>query len=255
MYRLVLTAMLAAVGAGGLHAERPVALRLPEAFHGEWTTQPEACHADPSPFALWQVSGRGLITEEGGADILTLEQVADNPAAFDAVVDVSGGGGEWRAKIRLTIDQRRMAMDIEDLEGESALARRLWRCADPIPAQFVGEWATETKDCGVDYASFRVTPGGFVSPEVGERTLMVKPTGGNPDEVLMEASVSIADISFDEQRVLRLSPDGKQLTILSLGQIGRASADPDWQPNPYARFRPIDDPEQVETLLRCPSAG
>ena len=154
--------------------------------------------------------------------------------------------------MRLTTDPRRLAMDLTDLEGENELPRRLWQCADPIPAPFLGEWAPDRKDCRLPYASAWVTPGGFVLPELAERTLLVEPVAGNRREILMEATMSIAGSTFDERRILRLSRDRKTLTVISLGQLERASGDPDWKPDPDARFRTVDDPENVDILVRCP---
>jgi len=226
---------------------------LPEAFRGEWTTAPELCHANPRASALWQISEYGMVTEEGGVDILSLTWVAESPLTYDALVEISGGGGQSRAIMRLTTDPRRLAMDLADLEGDNELPSRLWRCADPIPERFLGEWARDVKDCGLPYESAWVTPRGFIHPEIAERTLRVEPVAGSKREISMEATTSVADITFDERRVLRLSRDGRTLTVISLGQIERASADPDWKPDPFARFRTVGDPEDVEVLLRCPA--
>ncbi|ASJ91955.1 hypothetical protein [Porphyrobacter sp. CACIAM 03H1] len=195
-----------------------------------------------------------MVTEEGAAEILSLTWVAESPITYDALVEISGGGGRSRAIMRLTTDPRRLAMDLADLEGNNELPSRLWRCADPVPAAFVGEWAADAKDCGLPYASTWMTPRGFIHPEIAERTLLVEPVAGTEREIVMDATMSISGSTFDERRVLRLSRDNKTLTVLSLGQIERASGDSDWEPDPYAAFRTSGNPENVEVLRRCPAA-
>lgn len=195
-----------------------------------------------------------MVTEEGGVKILSLTWVAETPVTYDALVEISGGGGQSRAIMRLTTDPRRLAMDLADLEGDNELPNRLWRCADPIPAAFLGEWAADEKDCGLPYASAWVTPRGFIHPEIAERALRVEPVAGTEREIVMDATMSISGSTFDERRVLRLSRDNKTLTVLSLGQIERASGDSDWKPDPYAAFRTSGNPENVEVLRRCPAA-
>ena len=253
MYTLVAAGLLA-ISPVAVQAEQVAESGLPEALHGEWTTAPEFCHASPPVAALWQVSEYGLINQEGAVGILKLTRISDHPATYDALVQISGGGAQSRAIMRLTTDPLRLAMDLADLEGQNELPSRLWRCAGPIPTPFLGEWARDRKDCGLAYASARLTPSGFTFPEMAERTLLVEPVGGKKREVLMEVTMSIAGSTFDERRVLRLSRDGKTLTLISLGQLERASADPDWKPDPNGRFRTLGDPEKVETWLRCPTA-
>lgn len=230
----------------------PAGKSLPPAFQGEWTTEPTLCHADMPAHARWTVLNQGMITEEAGADILRIVPVAGVDRAFDATLMLSGGGEVWRASARITLADNGMSMKIDDHGTESGLPSYLWRCADPVPAAFLGEWARDKAECGRAYASLRLTPRGFEMPEVGERTLSVSQSPGNPRELTMEASVFIAGISYDERRVLRLSRDGARMEMLSLGQIERASEDPDWKPNPYATFRQPGDPDRVETLHRCP---
>lgn len=253
MRALALTLLATALCSTAVLATRPPVVTLPAAFQGEWTTEPARCHADMPPYARWTVSEQGMITEEAGADILRVTPVGGSGSAVDAAMMLSGGGEEWPATARLTLGNDGMSLQIDDHGSDSGLPAFLWRCADPVPAAFLGEWARDRAECGKPYASIRLTRRGFEMPEVGEQTRSVSPAPGNPRELTMEAAVSIAGISYDERRVLRLSADGSRLDLVSLGQIERASEDPEWKPNPYATFRDPSDPERVETLLRCPA--
>lgn len=252
MRALALTLLATALCGTAVLATRPPVATLPSAFQGEWTTEPDQCHGDMPAYARWTVSDQAMIAEEAGADILRVTPVDGSASAVDAAMMLSGGGEEWPAKARLTLAENGMSMQIDDHGSDSGLPAYLWRCADPVPAAFLGEWARDKAECGRPYASTRLTARGFEMPEVGERTLSVSPAPGNPRELTMEAAVSIAGISYDERRMLRLSADGSRLELRSLGQIERASEDPEWKPNPHATFRDPSDPERVETLLRCP---
>lgn len=252
MRNLALYASLFGLSSSICHAAPPPQLRLPETFHGEWTTKPELCHSKREDASIWQVSAGRLRTQEGGACILTLTMTEGDAKTYDAVVQLSGGGGQWQALIRLGVDPERRVMEIEDLEGENELPGRLWRCAPPIPGRFTGRWASTSEGCGFDYSLMRITPSGIVLPDAAARTLSVKYTRQKKNEIMMDTTVSVAGISYDERRVLRLTRKGKSMEVLSLGKIERASDDPEWRLDPNARFRSADEPEQIEVLLRCP---
>lgn len=252
MRAIALTLLATALCGTAVLAARPPVATLPAGFHGEWTTEPDQCHADMPPYARWTVSDQGMITEEAGADILRIVPVVGVDGAVDATMMLSGGGEEWRTSARMTLGNDGMSLQIDDHGSDSGLPAYLWRCADPVPAAFLGEWAHDKAECGKPYASIRLTARGFEMPEVGEQTRSITHSPGNPRELTMDSAIFVAGTSYDERRVLRLSADGSRLELVSLGQIERASEDPEWKPNPYATFRDPSDPDRVDTLLRCP---
>ena len=225
---------------------------LPPAFEGSWASDYAQCHSLEWPGANWTIKGSSLWTFEGGADVTRAKPLDDTGRSFALDLTMSGGGEEWPARVEATIAGDGGFLTIEDLSGDSGLPGQLWRCADPVPDLFLGEWAANPAiDCGKPYASVRVTRGGFVMPEVGERIVMLETVPENPREATMEADVSIAGTSYRERRILRLSEDLQTLELVSLGQIETGSEDPDWRPDPSARFRDPSSPARIKLLSRC----
>lgn len=107
------------------------------------------------PYARWTVSAQAIITEEASADVLHVDPIAGMEQAVDATMMLSGGGEEWRASARMTLADNGMSMQIDDRGSDSGLPAYLWRCAAPVPAAFLGEWARDRAECGKPYATFR----------------------------------------------------------------------------------------------------
>lgn len=227
--------------------------RMPSHFWGHWATDSRLCHSPEAPGENWVIDAISMTTAEGGVEVNGVDPIWREAWSYRFEATMSGGGEQWQAELLATMSADDKVITIEDPSDRSGMPSTLYRCTDPVPEPFLGEWAAKPeRECGRPYASILLTPGGFVMPEVEERIVSLQSKAENPREVMMEAEVSIAGTNYRERRVLRLGADMQTLDLVSLGQIETGSEDPDWTPDPDAHFRDVTSPKRVERLQRCP---
>lgn len=230
---------------------------LPKAFGGRWVTSTDGCLGGNNGFLVWTVKDDTMIGAEGAATLSQLRRTGADGREVVGRFLLEGGGGSWSEDLLLTLSSDGLSMSIAGYGpggkvAETSMPEMLFRCAGPVPRQYLGHWGQNVAECGMPYATRELTPGGFRMPEMSEWVTRIEPVRGRGGGLLMEYRLTVADMSYVGRRVIRLSPDGRRLVVDDLGEIATGSADPDWKPDPRKRLlAPGEPPVDQEVLLRC----
>lgn len=142
---------------------------LPKALEGRWVTSTEGCLGGNNGLLAWTVKDGTMIGAEGAATLSQIRRIDADGRGLVGRFLLEGGGGSWSEDLRLTLSSDGLSMSIagygpDGKAGETSMPETLFRCAGPVPRQYLGHWGQNAAECGMPYATRELTPGGFRMP-------------------------------------------------------------------------------------------